>query len=117
MANHPRRSNAEIDVLIDAEFGEPIPPEWRRQLRADVRKYGNMVVFKAGSVGECVDDPTVKPSPMPEVRTTPELVLRARHLGWTGAQMTIEAIKRARPDLRDIEFTAGDGTRTASPYN
>ena len=109
-------TNEQIDQLIDAEFGQPLTPATRRRLRADVREFGDMVIFEAGTMPEDVEPlpgytgPEMTPEEAkaaratPEVRVTPEMVIRARHLGWSGRQMMIECIKRAMPGASDIKF-------------
>jgi hypothetical protein len=106
-------TDQEIDRLIDAEYGtEPVSKRLRRLLRADARQFGNVLVLEEGS--KPVRDPRrpdrpatapgFNPRPVPEIRWTPALVIKARHLGWSGAQLSIEAVKRAMPWAEDIEF-------------
>ena len=102
-------TDEQIDQLIDAEFGQPLTPATRRRLRADIREFGDMVIFDAGTMPEDVEKLPgyTGAEPMrelPEIRVTPEMVIRARHLGWSGRQMMIECIKRAMPGASDIKF-------------
>jgi hypothetical protein len=109
-------TDKQIDELIDAEFGQPLTPATRRRLRADVRAFGDMVIFEAGTMPEDAEPLPGYTGPemtaeeaqaamaTPEIRVTPEMVIRARHLGWSGRQMMIECIKRAMPGASDIEF-------------
>jgi hypothetical protein len=104
-------TNKEIDRLIDAEYeDEPVSTKLRKELRADARRFGAVVIIEEGSQpsqveplpGHTEDD--APDMTLPEVRWTPELVIRGRHLGWTAAQLSIEAIKQACPDFTNIEF-------------
>jgi hypothetical protein len=109
-------TDKQIDELIDAEFKQPLTPATRRALRADVRAFGDMVVSEAGTmlISEAGTGFRVEKLPghtgaepmheIPEIRVSPEMVIRARHLGWSGRQMMIECIKHAMPGASDIEF-------------
>jgi hypothetical protein len=104
-------TNKEIDRLIDAEYGdEPVGPKLRKKLRADARRFGATVIIEEGAEpfqveplpGHTEDDAPDRT--LPEVRLAPELVIRAWHLGWTSAQLSIAALKHACPWAADISF-------------
>jgi hypothetical protein len=74
----------DIDELIDIEFNnEIISKEKRKLLHDDVRKLSNVIFSEQNSKYPI------------EVRFTPTLILKGRHLGWSSGQLAIEAYKAA----------------------
>jgi hypothetical protein len=56
-----------------------------------------------------------QPPDMIEVQVTQELIDMADALGWTGAQVVAEAIRRAVPGAHDIEVDVGTSRCDVAP--